>query len=170
MYGIKQAADLPVWVFVEYTTFGNLASLLSNGLPQATVATIANNFGFSDPSFFVSCVNLLNDVRNACAHQGRIWNRYWLTSKGSHYLKSPSKCFPSWQANPLSSTVCLTFNNYQTASVLTICNILLRTAAPQSQWKNRLLTLISNPMNPLPDMYRYLGFTNERWHEHPLWK
>ena len=134
MYGIKQAADLPVWVFVEYTTFGNLASLLSNGLPQATVATIANNFGFSDPSFFVSCVNLLNDVRNACAHQGRIWNRYWLTSKGSHYLKSPSKCFPSWQANPLSSTVCLTFNNYQTASVLTIFNILLRTAAPQSQW------------------------------------
>lgn len=181
VYGIKKAADLPVWVFVEYSTFGNLASLLSGGLPQTTVATIAKNFGFSDPAFFVSCVNLLNDVRNTCAHQGRIWNRYWLTAKGAHYLKSPNKSFPAWlmeycatsqewKANAQMSLGTLTSNNYQTSSVLTVCNILLRTAAPQSLWKNRLLALMANPDNPLPDIYRYIGFTNSHWHEHPLWK
>lgn len=181
VYGIKRAADLPVWVFVEYTTFGNLASLLASGLPSSTVATIAKNFGFSDPDFFVSCINLLNDVRNTCAHQGRIWNRFWLTSKGAHYLKSPNKCFPAWQmvycpvaqewkSNGLPAPGQLTGNNYQTSSVLTVCNLLLQTAAPNSRWKNRLQSLIANSNNPLPDMYRYIGFTNPHWHEHPLWK
>jgi abortive infection bacteriophage resistance protein len=181
VYGIKRAADLPVWVFVEYSTFGNLASLLSGGLPPATVASIADNFGFSDADFFVSCVNLLNDVRNTCAHQGRVWNRYWLTPKGAHYLKSPNKCFPSWQMvycpesqvwkyDSQQAPAGLTGNNYQTASVLTICQVLLRTSAPKSQWKDRLLSLIANTNNPLPDMYRYIGFTNSHWNEHPLWQ
>ena len=181
VYGINKAADLPVWVFVEYTTFGNLASLLSGGLPHAVVSSIASSFGFSDTKIFISSINLLNNVRNTCAHQGRVWNRYWLTMKGAHYMKNPAPCFPEWEweyseasaewttASP-HTTCRLCKNNYQTAAVLTICNILLRTAAPHSCWKNRVKNFVSDSKNPLPDMYRYLGFANAHWHEHPLWQ
>lgn len=180
VYRMTSANSLPIWVFVEYTTFGNLAALLSRGLPRPVVSAIAKDFGFNDQRLFVSCINLLNDVRNTCAHQGRIWNRYWLTPKGAHYMKNPASSFPSW--NDKYCNVCrqwrphveasqgaLTRNNYQTAAVLTICSILLRTTAPRTLWRQRLKDFILNPSNPLQDMYWYLGFTNPHWHEHPLW-
>ena len=181
VYGITQAENLPIWVFIEYTTFGNLAALLADGLFPKTVETIAQNFGFSNSSIFISTINLLNDVRNICAHQGRLWNRYWLTPKGAHFLKNPAPCFSEWnfsfdaernrwQKEPIQNRrERLHHNNYQTAAVLTMCNILLKSAASRSKWSQRLKKLLSEDLAPLPDIYRYIGFTNSNWHTHPLW-
>ena len=75
-----------------------------------------------------------------------------------------------WRQKPSSGSQFLLKDNDSTAIVLTVCNILLRAAASHSHWKERLLDLLTNQDAPLPDMYVHLGFTNPRWHEHPLWK
>ena len=177
--GIQHAKELPIWVFVEFTTFGNLANLLSHGLDPAIVQAVSNSFGIKDKSFFVSCINLLNEARNICAHQGRIWNRSWLSAKSTQLLKKTRmpewRCkwdaqAGRWRQKPSSGSQFLLKDNDSTAVVLTVCNILLRAAASHSHWKERLLDLLTNQDAPLPDMYVHLGFTNPHWHEHPLWK
>ena len=177
--GVEDVRDLPIWVFVEFATFGNLTNLLNFGLEDSIVEEVANNFGITDKNFFLSCINLLGDVRNSCAHQARIWNRQWLSAKATLLLKKSS--MPEWQyrwnrnknrwsriykpeEQPLLKDV------RSTAAILTVCNILLRSAASRSQWKGRLKKLLTCEDSPMPEMHVHLGFTNEHWHEHPLWK
>lgn len=188
----KHAKDLPIWEFVEYATFGNLATLLEQGLPLHIVDEIANVFGFPNRDGFLSCVALLKEVRNACAHHGRLWNKTWthaqekLQSNGTIKLnvldilkKLP---FSEWdyvwdgtsrrwrKPRKGEKGALLHASKSRTAAVLTVCNILLKAAASRSHWKDRLCDLLTNQDAPLPDMYVHLGFTNSRWHEHPLWK
>lgn len=55
---------------------------------------VAHNLGMpGDLPFFLSVVSVLNDVRNACAHQSRVWNNRWLGRRGNEILKR--------SANPL---------------------------------------------------------------------
>ncbi|MBR5895549.1 MAG: Abi family protein [Akkermansia sp.] len=180
-HGIDNAKDLPIWVFVEFTTFGNLALLLERGLPHEIVDIIASNFGFNERRFFVSCVNLLNDVRNTCAHQGRIWNKQWMSAKAANLLKYSQSSewnavwniqSQSWQSETNSSSaIKLHKDNTRTAAILTVCHMLHRFAAPQSEWKQRLEALITdNPKSPDKDMYKHLGFSHPMWHTHPLWQ
>lgn len=178
-YGILHAKDLPVWVFVEFTTFGNLASLLSRGLTNDIVKQIANNFNISNTAFFVSCINLLNEARNVCAHQGRVWNKVWISTKKDNILKaSDTFLLGSYMTNDERKTNdChnikqrpLVKDARCTAAILSVCYLLLKTAAPGSKWKNRLMNLLSNEDTPAPDMHKHLGFEYSDWFSHPLWQ
>jgi abortive infection bacteriophage resistance protein len=190
----KHAKDLHVWEFVEFATFGNLNTLLAQGLPDAVVSEIAQKFGFEgkDKEIFVSCVALLKEVRNACAHQSRIWNKSWTYTNAQKQSSRESKryvvdilkdlSFESWKyewntESQQWESMCskakgetLHISKNRTAAVLTVCNILLRAAASRSQWKERLKNLLSGEDVPMPEMHVHLGFSNAHWHEHPLWK
>lgn len=50
---VVQVEDLPVWVFVQFSTFGNLHNLYKDGLPLKLRQMIAQLFGFSDEAFFL---------------------------------------------------------------------------------------------------------------------
>lgn len=102
--GIAHARDLPIWVFVELTTFGNLSNLMSNGLKTNVLNLIAREFGFESKLAFASALSLLREVRNACAHHERIWNCRWMDSCPVNSIaREIGFATPCWKTHPLWS-------------------------------------------------------------------
>lgn len=71
---------LPVWVATEVMSFGALNRLL-NGMTQSDRQQLAADFdiidahGNGDASVLINWVEHLRQVRNACAHHARVWNK-----------------------------------------------------------------------------------------------
>lgn len=175
---VAEARFLPVWVFMEFATFGNLSTMISEGLKKTIVAEIAARFGFSSREFFVSAVSLLHRVRNECAHQGRVWNRHWLQFSPhggtAPVLKTPGRAgwtyqIPKqdeWQLAEDEPT-CLLQSPVCTAAALTVCSVMLRAVAPRCGWRERLFSLFANC--GIPAIHQELGFVDAGWQKHPLW-
>ena len=175
----QDAMYLPVWVFVEFTTFGNLQKLMDKGFKASSpvVDTVAKELGYSgDRKFFLSGIALLKDLRNACAHQSRVWDRLWLSRKGGSILKKSLN--PAWELRwdeslcswtESSSGAPLISQKDSTAAALTFCYQIIKVIAPHSNWKKRLVDLLDSPESPTKNVYKILGFSNEHWLEHPLW-
>ena len=175
---IAEARFLPVWVFMEFATFGNLGTLISVGLRKSIVSEIAAHFGFSSRDFFVSAVALLHRVRNGCAHQGRVWNRHWLqiSPRGgaTPVLKTPDRRewkyqIPEqdeWQLAE-DEPSCLLRSPVCTAAALTVCSVMLRAIAPGCGWRERLFSLFDNC--GIPAIYQEVGFVDADWQKGPLW-
>lgn len=176
----SDAKELPVWVFVEFTTFGNLQSLLGRGFKASSsiVDKISRDLGYSgDKNFFLSGMALLKDIRNACAHQSRVWNRCWLSRAGTSILKESSN--PAWKLRWNEACGCweegtegntLVTQRHTTAAALTYCYQIMKAIAPHSKWRERLVELLSVRDFPSRAVYRELGFSNAHWWEHPLWR
>lgn len=176
---ITDATFLPVWVFMEFATFGNLSVLLSTGLKMETVAAIAAELGFSSSEFFVSAISLLHRVRNECAHQGRVWNRHWVQKRANGavapILKAPER--PAWkyQAPPDEPWVmaedteedCLLQSPVCTATAILLCHLMLRAIAPDNTWRTRLFALFN--ACPIPGIAQEVGFATPHWQQHHLW-
>ena len=71
----------PLWVAIELFTFGNLSSLFSIMTPtdQKAIADMYN----TDPKYLGSWILSLVEIRNICAHYGRLYN---MPLKQSPYL------------------------------------------------------------------------------------
>jgi abortive infection bacteriophage resistance protein len=103
-----------------------------------------------------SWLDTLQNVRNICAHHGRLWNRTLakipqLPPMGTHR---------DWYL-PIK------FDTRRVFAALTICNYLLDAISPKtSTWPTRIMSLIlrDHPRIPLGGM----GFP-PRWQEVPLW-
>lgn len=176
----KDAMYLPVWVFVEFTTFGNMQKLITVGFKKSSKIpeTVATNMGYpADLNFFLSGISLLKDIRNTCAHQSRVWNRRWLSRKGSIILRNSQN--PAWilkwdaSNNTWSNTAhgdTLITQMESTAAALTFCYQIIKTIAPHSNWKSRLIELLTDSDSSIGSIYKHLGFSNSHWMEHPLWQ
>ena len=175
---ISEAWSLPVWVFMEFATFGNLSTMISVGLKKSDVVPIAHRLGFSSRDFFISAVALLHRVRNECAHQGRVWNRHWLqlSPRGgaTPVLKTPDRRewqyqIPEQDAWQLAEDepTCLLRSPVCTAAALTVCSVMLRAIAPGCGWRERLFSLFNNC--GIPAIYQEVGFVDASWQNHPLW-
>lgn len=70
---ITEYGELPVWVAVELLTFGSLSMYYSNLILEDRTL-IANSFGI-DVSRLPGWFECLCEIRNICAHNGRIYNR-----------------------------------------------------------------------------------------------
>ena len=175
---VAEARYLPVWVFMEFATFGNLSTMISEGLKKTIVAAIAKQFGFPSREFFVSAISLLHRVRNECAHQGRVWNRHWLqfSKRGgtTPVLKAPDR--REWKYEIAMQDVwqlaeddpeCLLRSPVCTAAALTACSVMLKAIAPGCGWRERLFSLFSDC--GIPAIHHEVGFTNANWQKHPLW-
>lgn len=183
--GFRNVEDLPIWVFIELSTIGELAWLFS-GLKNKLKEEIASNFKCPDIDFFTSLITLIHHARNACAHHARVWNRTWNQSRGTK--NNPAT---RTQLNPIVKNTSLTTWNLQwdknqnqwapwtetarefsfqktsTAFLLTVCRYFLRTSANTSTWNDRLMELftrVDTPSNVIVEM----GFP-KHWKKHPLW-
>lgn len=169
--GVMLAEHLPVWVFVQFSTFGNLHNLYKDGLPLKLRQTIAQLFGFSDEAFFSSLMALLVAARNICAHHGRLWNRKWKYDVQNQLNPqrvrltdiAKNSADPCW-----NSTLPDNFNKEKTAFLLTALHVLLRYAANTSQWDARLMKLLQDSP-PCKGIEAEMGFP-PNWRAHPLWK
>lgn len=166
-------SHLPVWDFMDFCTFGPLSDLISEGLNNKILIPISHTFGFQSIQEFRAVISLLHDIRNACAHQGRVWNRPWVTNHGTPHLKVPQHALWKLAWNPRSEAWeagqgnTLISDWKTTAAALTYCCCILRFIAPQSRWKERCKTLLTRQENA--PFIAELGF-NEHWESHPLWR
>jgi abortive infection bacteriophage resistance protein len=64
----------PIWIAIELWDFGMLSVFLS-GMQVHDKETLAAKYGIQRHALLTSWVRNLNNVRNMCAHHGRLWNR-----------------------------------------------------------------------------------------------
>lgn len=166
---VARVEELPVWVFIQFSTFGNLHKLFVKGLPKSLKKRIAQNFGVQDVAFFSKALALLLAARNASAHHARMWNKKWVYETTDS--RNPGvKCFvpicgattdPSW-STPLSQ-----FSRSRTAYLLSLLCLLLEKTASTSGWKERVKHLLTTHA-PVPSIVQEMGFP-ATWRQHPLW-
>ncbi len=173
------ARVLPIGLFVEFTSFGNLRKLLFQGLKNSSgiTAKIAADMGMAnDIKFFLSGIALLNDIRNSCAHQARIWNRRWLSRnhknilrKGTDFLWDYKWDSVTGEWSPTGNGEKLVRGQETTAAALTFIYRMMKVIAPHSHWRERLVKLLTSTDGVPKHAYKGVGFTNPYWMKHPLW-
>ena len=65
----------PSWKIIDLTTFGSLTKLYFNFTDSSIKKQIAASYGIPHQEIFKSWMKTANELRNICAHHGRIWNR-----------------------------------------------------------------------------------------------
>ncbi len=145
----------PVWMVSEMMSFGQMSRWYSNLNDRSLRSKIAKPMQLPE-TVLVSLISHLTDVRNICAHHGRLWNRGFLRP-------------PRLAHNPDDLKSSLDLNASQAPAKLynAICMIahIVRTVAPDSSWINDIKRLLlSHPTNDLAAM----GFPVD-WIQRPIW-
>ena len=70
----KYSGKFPVWVAIEVTSFGTLSKLYKN-LKEEDKKEIAKTYYNVPYTYIESWLRTLSNVRNVCAHFGRIYNK-----------------------------------------------------------------------------------------------
>lgn len=144
---------LPLWMASELLTFGGTLTLF-NGLATRTKKDVARGYGLNVP-LLGSWLRALNQVRNICAHHSRLWNREF----GVRPVLPSQDKFPDWH-DPVKVT------DERLFGILSLLSYLLREIASQSQWRQRLISLLDE-YDDIPS--KFMGFP-PHWRESPLWK
>ena len=157
---IKRGATIetvPVWSFVEFANFGHLNELLQSALEPELVQRIAEAMQFDSAEYFLFGISLLSQIRNACAHQFRVWNSHWFSPK---FQDAPEAVRIELNRLAVPS---------KTAAALIFCCRMLRAVDPDNRWKDRLLRSYVAASATLPTLSRDLGFFSPTWYEDPRW-
>lgn len=151
-YG-DQHSYLPLWMTAEIMPFG-VTFTLYNGVEPGIKRKLAREFGIAD-AVLTSWLGTLNAVRNICAHHGRLWNR----ELGYRPAIPKRRKNPQWH-----SPIAIPDN--RVFAVLTVLKYMLDIVAPQSQWLERLHSLLQE----YPEIPQYaMGFPKE-WTKSPIWR
>ena len=160
-------AQPPIWMAVELLTFKEVSILLANLRLSEDTQRIERHFGWKIPvlrSWFRS----LSDLRNICAHHGRVWNREF----GSR-PEIPRKTPNGWPSIPTSIETGSREHPSQRLDPrrrlyfqLVVIESLMRVVSPNSQWAERLITLLDHYSQI---SYRHMGFPSD-WDTEPFWQ
>ncbi len=145
----------PVWMVAEMMSFGQLSRWYSNLNERALRNRIAQPLGFPE-AVLVPLVRHIVDVRNICAHHGRLWNRGF---------RIPPRL--AQQPVPLRQTLDANATQAPARLYNGLCMIahVVETVAPKSNWLGDVaLHLLSHPTGDLKSM----GFPDD-WQTRPLW-
>jgi abortive infection bacteriophage resistance protein len=156
----------PIWMAVELLTFKEVSILFEKLKLPLDTKKIEQHFGWKMPvlrSWFRS----LSDLRNICAHHGRVWNREF----GSR-PEMPKKITQIWPCIP--QTIPSGSQAHPEQGIdprrrlymqLVVIESLMKIISPDSLWAERLITLLDlYPKVSLPHM----GFP-ENWLTDPFW-
>lgn len=179
--GVTDVEQLPVWVFIELSTFGDVVSLF-NGMPRQVQEDIIQSFGLekkeNEIKYFKSLLSLIRVARNCCAHHARIWNKRWVhtdaTGKKRPIVKDSSAAewkysldrINQWAHNPSNNR--FSFDKSQTGFLLTVCRKFLKHISDTSKWRDRVFELMDRSETPR-NACREMGLC-ENWRDHPIWQ
>lgn len=163
----KAPKQPPIWMAVELLTFKQVSILLQRLKLPADTQRIEAHFGWKMPvlrSWFRS----ISDLRNVCAHHGRIWNREF----GSR-PETPKKITAAWPVIPDHIPSGSQTQPQQSINPrrrlymqIVVIEALMKTVSPNSQWAVRLSSLLDNhPSASRPHM----GFP-DGWAADPFWR
>lgn len=180
-HGIVHVSDLPLWILMSLSTFGEVKKLYELMTVQLK-NNLADDLGVSR-DFLTASIMLFHKVRNKCAHHSRIWNVSWVrTAKKKDAQNSTpifgaifqdNRWFYVWEEGscqwglPTEGKKKLAFNPKNTAFVFILAGLWLDKIAQTSQWKARVISTLE-PKGKLLHNAREAGFISH-WAKHPLW-
>lgn len=143
---------LPVWMATEGMSFRTMLMLFRN-CTRRVKKNVAEMLDMPD-TVVASWLDMLNIVRNVCAHHGRLWNRT---------LNAPS--IPTGEKYKVWNTPVLIRHDKMFA-VLTVLNYCAgKISTDSALWASRFNALLrEHPHVPI----RYMGFP-DNWKTSPLW-
>jgi abortive infection bacteriophage resistance protein len=153
----KYTGRPPVWIEAELWDFGLLSWLLS-GLKVADRQVLAHRHRLARPHLLVASIRNINNVRNVCAHHGRLWNR----SLGD---LSP---IPRPREIPLLDHLLAYPNPQHIYSTAAFLQFLLRGIDPATDWGGRLRAHVATFISTAHTNIAQAGFPSG-WEELPLW-
>jgi abortive infection bacteriophage resistance protein len=71
------SGDIPIWAIVEILPFGTISKMFKNMLP-ADKAVVSRSIGVHQYAYLESWLRTFVEVRNTCAHYGRLYNKQLL--------------------------------------------------------------------------------------------
>ena len=150
------APDLPpIWVATELMTFGSLTKWVEMTGEAAVLKTVAKGVGLPAPDVLVTVLQVLNEVRNVCAHHGRLWNRR-LVRKFPKIKKFASDLRIEGQTP-----------DARIYNVLVVMAWMLRAEAGDTSWPSRAANLMTDKRT-LGEL-ETMGFPAD-WRTRPVWR
>ena len=148
-----QPSEPPCWMSLEVSSMGLLSKIFQNLKKGNEKKAIAKHFGLSDALILENWMHCFCNLRNICAHHGRIWNRRLVPIKLPYNTLFPFLDNGKVYTNKLYATVCC-------------IEYVVQIISPQTTFKERLKSILENcPMKQEKEM----GFP-ENWQEDNLWK
>ncbi|WNB89210.1 Abi family protein [Glutamicibacter protophormiae] len=157
---------LPIWVATEVMSFGVLSSLYDLML-QSDQEILAARFqvhaadGRGDRGTLSNWLNDLRNVRNICAHYGRLWNRAFDVT-----IAAPGKAQRNAD-DPLAPLADDGTNN-RLYGVLLVMRHLLLSIAPERTDVVGVADFIDEQSRTIGFGMEQLGFPND-WRSNPIW-
>ncbi|MUN53925.1 Abi family protein [Kocuria koreensis] len=157
---------LPIWVATEVMSFGVLSSLYDLML-QSDKEILAARFqvhaadGRGDRGALGNWLNILRNVRNICAHYGRVWNRAFDVT-----IAAPGKAQRNAD-DPLAPLADDRTNN-RLYGVLLVMRHLLLSIAPERADVVDLADFIEDQSRTVGFGMEQLGFPDD-WRSSPIW-
>lgn len=71
---VKYGGKFPIWVAVEYLSFGNTSKLLANS-QTFVIGKVGESFNTLESPLTVSWIHCISVIRNICAHYGYLFQR-----------------------------------------------------------------------------------------------
>lgn len=139
----------PIWLTCEKLSFGTLSCMFSD-LKIDKRKAVSKPWGFSEV-LLVSWFRSLTDLRNECAHHGRLWNTYFMSN---------SPAAPNTYREDFGPDASF----YNRACVI---YLLLKSLGKDRWWKESLLDIFAS--NPIVLPTPHLGFPHS-WETRKLWQ
>lgn len=100
-------ANPPSWMSLEVASMGLLSKLFENLKLTNEKKQVAKEFGLGHPFVLESWMHTFAQLRNICAHHGRLWNRRFTTTPQiPEHTKSPFLKDKNIYPNKLYATLC----------------------------------------------------------------
>ncbi len=144
----------PAWMSLEVVTMGLLSQLYKNMSRSEIKRKIAREFGLPREDFLENWMHVFANLRNICAHHGRIWNRRFIVEP-----RLPVDTAGAF----LKNTRIYTNKLYASVSCM---QYILKSISPGSSFSAQLISLLEKcPLN----QEREMGFP-ENWKEEIIWQ
>jgi abortive infection bacteriophage resistance protein len=144
----------PSWMSLEVSSFGLLSQIFSNLKKGNEKLAVASHFGLKDVSILENWMHCFTNIRNVCAHHGRLWNRRFTA-----HIKLPSNPQQTFITNK-------TIYPYKLYASICCIQYMLNTILPANGFKTSLIELMKNcPLAQEKEM----GFPPD-WKNEIFWK
>lgn len=144
----------PSWMSLEVSSFGLLSQIFSNLKKGNEKLAVAKHFGLNDIGILENWMHCFSNIRNICAHHGRLWNRRFTA-----HIKIPS--------NPQNLFITnKKIYPYKLYAAICCIQYMLNTIFPANGFKADLIELMQTcPLAQEKEM----GFPVD-WKTEPFWK
>lgn len=148
----------PCWMSLEVVSFGTLSRLYQSLKKDDNKKRLAQSYGIADINVFENWLHAISNLRNCCAHHGRIWNRRFMVNMVLPY--NTSRQF-------MDRDSLTTVKRNKVFPLLSAIIFLLDSIDAYNNFKEILFSLLNRNVRLLS--LRDMGFPNN-WKQFPVWR